>query len=207
MRKLINISFIPEAQKATNGVFSYLASKRFLNAFVTTFGSEAYSTATVSDNILNLNAKEFYAAKENSLDLEVGLTFTSHQFSPTAYTLTQYKGDGYILKSYVLQASISLFGDDWETIHTKFLGDDACRPGLLDTVNISSEFWKPYKRFRISNKGKNCRGDRKDFEYVFRVGGIELFGQLTGSMLNQCSCVIKGHNLELSVFFILLSVS
>ena len=197
----MSISFFPDSEKSENGIFQYLARKLSLDSIVTTFGTE-HIFDHVSSNILNLDPTKFYGNSDRTLNQErqyVGLEFHSYKFIPFAYTLSQYQGEGHILETYDLEASTTDNStDNWEVIDSQS-NNDFCSVGLLPTFYIKQEFWKPFVRFRIVRTGIDCT----DQTYL-RVGGIELFGQLEGYLINRiskCKCHI---NIITTVFLYIL---
>ena len=199
----MNLSFLPESQKAENGVFSYFRKKRILNKYMEAFGSKEYSSYYKPENIFNLDPNYFYSSHEetNTEHQHVGFTFKFHSFIPMFYTISQYNGENHSLKHFKLEASLSRDEiDDWEEIdsHNE---NEYCIIGLLPTFQIDSQFWKPFKRFRIKRSGYNCQSMN-----YFRVGGIELFGQLSGSchIFNPCSLNSKQSQNYVFIFFLFL---
>ena len=203
---MVNLSFIPEKEIAENGIFKFFRKKHAINRLVTTFGSLPYLNTTAPDNILTLSPKPFYASQESLLGLEVGFTFPDHEFTPIAFTICQYIGYNYTLQEFALEASNSTQEDNWEEIYITKVSTDQCIPGSMFTFYIDKNYWKPFKRFRIRNKGPNCPTENQKYHNSLRLGGIELFGQLSGScqFLNPCSCVIKSNQPKLFLSFTLV---
>ena len=187
----LNLSFFPESEKAEKGVISYFRSKGVIDRFITTFGSEHYSSFFTS-NILDLDPNHFYASSLGNIEQHVGLTFLHHSFVPISFTICQYNGAGYIPKTFDLEASLTTDGEDWKVISSQN-SQEFCVVGLLPTFHIDRIHWKPFKRFRIVRKGLDCGGDT-----LFRLGGIELFGHY---LFNPCTLCIKTRHVFSHILF------
>ena len=199
---MLNLSFFPESEKAEKGVISFFRKKGVIDRFISTFGTEQIASYAPS-NILDLDQNTFYASADSTAYFEqhVGLTFLHHSLIPISFTLCQYDGIGFILKTFNLEASLTIDGDDdWEVISSNG-SEDFCVTGLLPTFHIDRIHWKPFKRFRIVRKGQDCLGNT-----YLRVGGIELFGQLIGTcnLFNPCTLCIKVRHILYHILFFTL---
>ena len=199
----MNISFLPESEFAVKGVVKFFTLRRLTHTYIKTFGSKDFGKQYISDNILNMDINKFYAADvDDQYDKHVGFSFSNHQFYPLAYTIAQYNGQNATLKSWKLQASPTPDSsvDDWEDIDIKE-SDDYCMVGILPTFNISRQFWKPYSKFRIIQNDLSCKDNT-----WFRLGGLELFGQISGESIKDKTCLkriknIKKRHLLIALFF------
>ena len=160
----------PESEKGKEGVIAYLRKNNALEHSISTFGSPQFENY-YSEHILTLTEIPFYASEELAFNQEVGIQLHNHKLLPTAYTICQYRNEGYYLDKWELKAQE--FNDsEWVTINSQDgQGREFCKSGILETFQITQNITKFYRNFKIVNTGIDCEGSK-----ALRLGGIEFFG-------------------------------
>ena len=133
-------------------------------------------------NLYDFDPNKFWASYYDTENQYVVLKLTSHSLVLKNYTIVQYNGVGGFLKQWSLLGSNDNI--TWNEIDNQ-QSDLFCKVGPTKTISINENNWKSYSMFKIIQTGISCMDN-----YFMRISGIELFGDLRGSIVgnNVNSC-------------------
>ena len=178
-------------------VLTYFRKRSCLENYVSFEANDTWYKEHPLSNLYNFDPKKFWASYHNLENQYVILKLTSHSLVLKNYTIIQYIGTGDILKQWSLLGSNDNI--TWDEIDNQ-QSDLFCKVGPTKTISINENSWKSYSMFKIIQTGYNCMN-----RYFMRMSGIELFGDLRSSIvennINSCKKHLFFNN---EIFFTLI---